>query len=608
MKSIYKKIFVGGLGSVALFFGLTGCTDDHFDIQPATASGANTVWQNIKANPELSSFATILERTKVMKNELDRGDKQTFAELLNQPQELTVWAPKNGTFNAEEYLERLDNADAVRESDPITAMRLDYEVANQFARNHIARFNYEAISGNQQVRMMNAKLYNYDATAGKFNGVTIDAENADIVSSNGMLHVLDGISSFSYNIYDYIMSGQEEFSKIFEEIHAEDVITFSPELSTEGTMNENGQMEYVDSVYINNNNLLTAAGALISNEDSLYVAIIPTNTAWDEGMEQLKELYRYADKYKYEWSATATAPQGHGNFVKDDMPVMDMDSLANINAKSTMIRSMFIAPSRFRNVNIADSAALIDYILYADSLDCTNGVVLYNKNRDKEGAEKLNPMFAGITPIKASNGYIFALPSYTIDPAYSFMSEMDLKAYNSWNIANVDGTREGYSGMSILLTENTRNDSTVTGTVEDDRYALFQSNGQDMYIKFRLNGVFSGHYKISIEMLPNNISSQYVQSEYKPDEGKGQNPLFEASIYDDQGRRLARLTNRSVSQDKVELITLWEDFEFEKTYNGLPSLYTTFPYLQISMSRTQQSRGKCDALSISRILVEPVRE
>lgn len=613
MKSIYNKIVVSGFMGGALLLSLVACTDDHFDIQKGTASGANTIWQNIEANPELDSLAMILRRTKVMRTELDRGNKQTFAELLSQPQELTVWAPKNGTYHAKRYLDMLDEADALRESDQVTAMRIDYEVANQFARNHIARFNYESITGNQQVRLMNSKLCNYDASAGTFNGVLIDAAAGRVVSSNGMLHVIDGQSVFFNNIYDFIMSGNSEFSKIYDEIHAEDVITFSPSLSTEGTMNDNGQMEYVDSVYVNNNDLLTSAGALISDEDSLYIAIIPTNAAWDEGMEKLKSLYHYADKYWYEWSSTATAPQGTGAFVKKDMPEINMDSLTNLNAKNLLVKSMFIAPSRFRNVNIADSAALIDYVLTADSLNCTNGVILYNKNRDKEGLEKINPMFVGIEPIRASNGYILPLSSYTIDPAYSYMSKMDLKAYNSWNVVSVNGAREGYAGMPITLTENTRNDTTVTGdpivgNVEEDRYALFQSNGQNLYIKFRLNGILSGHYKISIEVLPNGISNQYVQGMYPPAEGDLQKPVFAAQLFDDQGNRLAQVSNKRVGQDAVELITLWEDFEFKNSYNGLPDLYTTFPYLQIEMTERNQRNGKCDALSISRVLIEPVRE
>lgn len=612
MKSIYNKIVVSGLAGSALLLGLAACTDDHFDIQESSVSGSQTVWKNIEANPELDSLAMILRRTKVMKTELDRGNKQSFAELLDQPQQLTVWAPKNGTYHAKHYLDMLDQADALRESDAITAMRIDYEVANQFARNHIARFNYESVVGNQQVRMMNSKLYNYDASANKFNGITVDAADR-AVSSNGVLHVIEGQSRFVDNIYDFIMSGQAEFSKIYEEIHAEDKITFSPGQSTEGTMNENGQMEYVDSVYVNTNDLLTSAGALISNEDSLYVAIVPTNTAWDEGMEKLKSLYRYADTYWYEWSSTAAAPQGTGNFMKKDMPEMDMDSIANANAKNNLVKSMFIAPSRFRNVNIADSAALMDYIMTADSLDCTNGVILYNKNRYEEGDAKKNPMFAGIKPIKASNGYILPLANYTIDPAYSHMSKLDLKAYNTYNVASVNGTREGYDGMLITLTEGTRNETNpagepIVGSVDEDRYALFQSNDQDMYIKFRLNGIMSGHYKISIEMLPNCISNQYVQAQNIPDEGEVQKPVFSARIYDDKGNRLAQVSNLKVSQETVELITLWEDFEFETSYNGLPDLYTTFPYLQIEMTRRNQRSGKCDALSISRVLIEPVRE
>ena len=133
----------------ALAATVAACTDDHFDIRVSDASGANTIWQNIEATSELDSVAMILRRAKVMNSEIDKGEKQTFASLLNGDQEMTVWLPKNGTFNAKQYLDILDRADslfadtcqATATASVNEAMRLNYQVASQFVRNHMARFN-----------------------------------------------------------------------------------------------------------------------------------------------------------------------------------------------------------------------------------------------------------------------------------------------------------------------------------------------------------------------------------------------------------------------------------------------------------------------------------
>ena len=60
MKSIYQNTVKAGLLGAAVLLGFTACTDDHFDIQPSTVSGSNTIWQNVEANADLDSVAMIL--------------------------------------------------------------------------------------------------------------------------------------------------------------------------------------------------------------------------------------------------------------------------------------------------------------------------------------------------------------------------------------------------------------------------------------------------------------------------------------------------------------------------------------------------------------------
>lgn len=147
MKNLFQNRVTGCLLGATLLLGVGACTDDHFDIQPGTITGSKTLWQNIAETPELDSLAMILQRAKVLKDEDDKGQKQTYAELLSSPQELTVWAPKNGTYNARHYLDILDQADEVRLTDTVAARELDYVVSNQFVGNHLARFNYESTAG-----------------------------------------------------------------------------------------------------------------------------------------------------------------------------------------------------------------------------------------------------------------------------------------------------------------------------------------------------------------------------------------------------------------------------------------------------------------------------
>lgn len=301
MKSIYQNTVKAGLLGAAVLLGFTACTDDHFDIQPSTVSGSNTIWQNVEANADLDSVAMILRRCKVMKSQTDKSAKQTYAELLATSQQLTAWLPKNGTFNAKQYLDELDSAAVLRAKDEMAGTRAEYDVANRFARNHIARFNYESNMGEQRIALMNSKIVNYNAGEGTFNGVKLDAANANILSSNGMLHVLDGESQFAYNIFERLQV-DSRFAKIYGDIDKYNVYTFSASSSTQGSMNHNGSMEYVDSVWSRTNSLISDARLNdLTDEDSLFVSVIPTDAAYEAARQKLQGLFKYAKSYNYAW-------------------------------------------------------------------------------------------------------------------------------------------------------------------------------------------------------------------------------------------------------------------------------------------------------------------
>ena len=115
MKKIFNSwISFGALGLAALAL-TAACSDDHFEVK-SDAAGNQTLWQNIDSNAQLSEFASILKRSKVMKEENDRNAQLTVAQLLNQPQSFTMWAPLNGTFNAKYWEELLDRAEALRKT------------------------------------------------------------------------------------------------------------------------------------------------------------------------------------------------------------------------------------------------------------------------------------------------------------------------------------------------------------------------------------------------------------------------------------------------------------------------------------------------------------
>lgn len=601
MKSIYQNTVKAGLLGVAVLLGFTACTDDHFDIQPSTVSGSNTIWQNVEANADLDSVAMILRRCKVMKSQTDKSAKQTYAELLATSQQLTAWLPKNGTFNAKQYLDELDSAAVLRAKDEMAGTRAEYDVANRFARNHIARFNYESNMGEQRIALMNSKIVNYNAGEGTFNGVKLDATNANILSSNGMLHVLDGESQFAYNIFERLQV-DSRFAKIYGDIDKYNVYTFSASSSTQGSMNHNGSMEYVDSVWSRTNSLMSDARlTYLTDEDSLYVSVIPTGAAYEAARQKLQGLFKYAKNYNYAWDASKRDWTNKGtNALK-----FNTDSLTTYNVTSGILSasSFSVGYNSEGPVTTSNPQAFLNHVLTADSLNSSADLVIYNKDKGN-----VNPIFDGQTAddaIKASNGYIFAVDNYNYDPSYSFIQKMNINGHNT---SQVTGSTSEQAQYVTLNNENQNAEVNVDALGVDNFYYYFPVSGNSqLNIDFKLNNVLSTKYKISIVLLPNRVNINNIRAE---EDGTiiEEKPVFDVQIRDDKGSMIGKaVKNVSVDQDKVEKKVLWEAFEFPYAYFGLPSGYESFPVLRISMSYAQQRKGKCKALSIAKVILEPVR-
>ncbi len=591
MKGLNNILVKGGFWGVAALFGVTACSDDHFDIQTAGPVGSKTIWQNIEEQPQLDSLAMILSRTVVMKDENDQKSVLTYAELLNQSQSFTVFAPLNGTYNAKQYIDLLNEADNLMasgtEEGKAQALALRYTVSNQFAGNHIARFNYESNQSAQDVRMLNSKLCEFNAGDKLFNGVSLSSDEYN--ASNGTMHVLNGQSPFRNNIYDF-MENDSRFSDIYAYLSDPLIETreFSESQSTQGAMNENGEMIYVDSVYVTHNEVLDYCGALISNEDSLYIAMIPTNEAWKEAIETLKPYLNYADEYGYDTQNRVVNNSYFGQ--TQTFTQEERDSLFEYNAKMMLAQSMFVNPSTFDGIDTSDSAAVISHALSADSLIATNYVIYYNPTPGQQ-----NPIFNPAVPTRASNGYIFPLEHFKTDPRYVWMTETEFSPSGSYmfgqNLAN-------YS--TITLTDANRN-TEIEGAEDVDYIVRFEKSGS-MSLYFRMpSNLLSGEYKISAVMAPSAILLNYAESEEAQDE----EIEFDATIETDYNQTMGqRVTGLTVSPEKVDTVVLWENFKFERAYYGLPEEVSSFPVLRLSLSPRYRN---CNALNIIQFIIEPAR-
>ena len=642
----------GALATMALL-AVSACTDDHFDIKNTMGSD-KTLWETIESNPNLSDFAGILKRTKVLSNENDHKATITAAELLNQPQSFTMWAPVNGSFNAKAWNDTLDAAAkyaALGTAEGRTkALDISYYVWSQLVGNHIARFNHEGYTGKQEIKMMNEKNAIYSGD--KFDNVPVQGSTE--VASNGSLHLLNGVAPFAYNIFDYL-GYYPQFSSVNNLIASRTEIDTLWGFSTPGALNEKGQMVYVDTVVSRRNEILGVARASIREEDSTYVALIPTNEAWEQGKEKIGRILKYGARYSYEWNgADFNRKVLKDQFrldaaTKADPKLTLADSLQQRITEQNMAVNMFFAPYYMRNIDAKDSAQLNNYVQHADSLISTAGTVFYNAAADGSGKNStLNPIFAGLTPYRASNGYIYRLTKYDLDPAYAWVKKVEYLMSRSgfYTILNTNNVRSASGkGTFVALNESNYNEyraktdeegkevtdaegnvvmTGVKGDISTNSYVRFQIDNiqSEMVVNLRLPQVFSTRYEVELVMVPSKTDLNFGDVE-------DERVIFTAKVVDDEGKELEFVDengnatksitidqeekdakgNPQFDQSKVNTIKLGKYIDFPKCYAGLPSGIDSFPRLVLTMPKKKRSDKKirCSALNIVSLVLKPYR-
>lgn len=642
----------GALATMALL-AVSACTDDHFDIKNTMGSD-KTLWETIESNPNLSDFAGILKRTKVLSNENDHKATITAAELLNQPQSFTMWAPVNGSFNAKAWNDTLDAAAkyaALGTAEGRTkALDISYYVWSQLVGNHIARFNHEGYTGKQEIKMMNEKNAIYSGD--KFGNVPVQGSTE--VASNGSLHLLNGVAPFAYNIFDYL-GYYPQFSSVNNLIASRTEIDTLWNFSTPGALNEKGQMVYVDTVVSRRNEILGVARASIREEDSTYVALIPTNEAWEQGKEKIGRILKYGARYSYEWNgADFNRKVLKDQFrldaaTKADPKLTLADSLQHRITEQNMAVNMFFAPYYMRNIDAKDSAQLNNYVQHADSLISTAGTVFYNAAADGSGKNStLNPIFAGLTPYRASNGYIYRLSKYDLDPAYAWVKKVEYLMSRSgfYTILNTNNVRSASGkGTFVALNESNYNEyraktneegkevtdaegnvvmTGVKGDIATSSYVRFQIDNiqSEMVVNLRLPQVFSTRYEVELVMVPSKTDLNFGDVD-------DERVIFTAKVVDDEGKELEFVDedgnatksitidqeekdakgNPQFDQSKVNTIKLGKYIDFPKCYAGLPSGIDSFPRLVLTMPKKKRSDKKirCSALNIVSLVLKPYR-
>ncbi len=311
----------------AAMLSATSCTDftDYNEAYvDGNASADKTLWKNISGDSDLSQFASLLT-------------KAGYDKVLNSANSYTVWAPTNGTFDSSQY-ENLDSTQLVQ----------------QFVKNHIANYNF-VVSGvwdsPKRIRTMNNKAYDFTN-----NGTcTFDGHNVttiNIAGNNGVMHKIDGAALYYPNILDFfgdtatakslgVDSVAAYFCKYNQSYLDESKSVVGPIVD--------GKQTYIDSVMVTYNTLANRLRARISDEDSSYTVLLPTNAAWKA------ELAKAANAYKLKQYIPYRGVDASGNVVDQVYTVSKVNYLKDSLAHEALAKVLVFSNNDTYNAGFLTS-------------------------------------------------------------------------------------------------------------------------------------------------------------------------------------------------------------------------------------------------------------
>lgn len=542
------------------------------------ATGNQTLWENISQHPQLTEFAALVKRVG-------------FDSELSKSGFYTVWAPLNGTFSAADY-----------------AAMSDSLVLQQFVKNHVAEYGHGA-SGlvRERIHTLNDKSYIFEGN-GSYTFDRVSITDPNLPSSNGVLHLLGGQAVFYPNLYEYLMSAENnallhDYFKKYEQTYLDQ------NASVKGPMVD-GVQTYIDSVMVTYNSLTYSLNALIQNEDSSYTFIMPTDEAYQKMYDRVKPLHNYIE---------STIVQDVENFTS-----ASGTQTKTITTNAPYLQDSLTSRAVVRNLIYSNNDAYNQWILgngpETDTLRSTTRTKLSNPD------DILNKYMVG-KPIELSNGYARLVDSLAFYPWETFNRQINVNP-RFYLYGLFDGTAHGYTVEDSFIPFVFGPDANIT----DFRYYSIEPNGiyNKPTIIISLPDVLSTTYNFYVVFLPSAWSvfggeerpnKLNFQLSYCGTNGKLANYIFDKAYADSllTGGKLPTLPT-SISSSTVAMRSAFENdpfktdtvfigrFTFPVAYSGLgddyrPNIRITSPIS--TFNATQMAQYTRD-VRIAAIIMKPV--
>ena len=530
---IYKKVL--GLAVAALTFAACADTwDDHFD-QKGEGMNDATLWQAISQNSNLSNFAKVIQGCG-------------YDKALNSSQVFTVFAPTNDQFSAQEADELIAgyNAEKGKVNDD------DNTVIKEFIQNHIAMYNHSVSDlSNDSLVLMNGKKTMLTARSLGSNPILTANEHY----SNGVLFTIQGKVQYFPSVFEYL-SKDADLDSIASFFYNPRYYRreFMPERSVAGGL-ENGRTVYLDSVFVQQDDLWDMLWAYTDHEDSTYWQVVPTNQAWKKLIEEYEPYFNYDDKVPFRDSMVYTLPR---------LAIVDGTTFSRtLNTDAHLTDSAL-------STSAAETYVNREYMW-------GNKNMHYYQFGGKSAVNTQKPfsptgIFTGTENVKCSNGQVMKSDNWKINKLNTFYQWLIIEAEEQSNYKVLTKVAKGSDSITTVTPTVRRimNNNRFYGKVWSDAFVEFRQNTttNQHRVQFNIENVLSniGYdiYLVTAPALANDSNAT----------GTDRLPTKLDCIiryHNQQGETESQtlISKVKTNPDIVDYILLAEDFKFPTATYGL---------------------------------------
>lgn len=481
----YTK-YIGMMFVAGGMLAATSCSDfsDYNSVAgDANPSADKTLWENISGNEKLQNFAKILQKAGFDKN-------------LSSPQFYTVWAPLDGTYDA----------DAVYQLDSATILK-------QFVKQHVAEYNH-LVSGDVDTDILTLNLKSHKFTNKNFGESELNTMN--IPAANGVMHTLNGNDPFYYSLYEYIES--LDSSSFRNYITKYDRLEIDEANSVLGPI-VNGKQTYQHIEYKSVNDVIDRVlRANLDNEDSVYTMLAPNDEAWAASYSRINPNYKYVVGMNYSDLAnstvtTAAATLAANTSQKSDIQIKDADYQQDSLTSFNIVRNLVFSHGYPQNDKLNASDATETDTLRSTSFRFVPSAKAVQEHTIGDVKRMSNGYFRDIDSLCFNSWDTFEPVLKTRAVARAVRSNVTANSFNirdlikerSWHAAPDSVMRDSmFANMPVYFYEDMLgNDKETFSYVATTNYTTTASPELD----FMVDNVLSTKYHIYVVMVPEQMDA-----------------------------------------------------------------------------------------------------